>query len=437
MRLSLTEREEISRGLAGGESRRSIARRLGRSPSTISREVNVNGGVRRYRACRADADALRRARRPKPAKLAMCSRLRAVVEERLELRWSPQQISGWLVEEFPDDPEMRVSHETIYLSLFVQSRGALRKELTRYLRSGHSTRRPRGHTVMNGQGQLRGTLNIRERPAEADDRAVPGHWEGDLLMGKHMHAMATLVERKTRFVMLIALPNGHAADVVADALAAKIVELPEQLRRSITWDQGKEMAAHAKFSVQTGVPVYFCDPRSPWQRGSNENTNGLLRQYFPKRTEISHFTQADLDDVAAELNDRPRQTLGWRSPSQALALCARRAGARPGIMRALVAADVSCCVELAPRPRNGHSKRMTAEFISLAFGQGSGPVAFGIGVLVALPCAVIQTLIAVGRLDDIGWPFYDSDHSKSVQIASAAVGWFAALFALVGLLAGW
>jgi IS30 family transposase len=318
LQLSLAEREEISRGLAGGESRRSIARRLGRSPSTISREVTRNGGVRRYRACRADRDALRRARRPKPAKLAMCGRLRAVVEAKLEVRWSPQQISGWLVEEFPDEPEMRVSHETIYVSLFVQSCGALRKELTRYLRSGHTTRRPRGHTVMNGQGQLRGTLNIRERPAEADDRAVPGHWEGDLLMGKRMHAMATLVERKTRFVMLVALPNGHAGDVVADALAAKITELPEQLRRSLTWDQGKEMAGHAQFSVQTGVPVYFCDPRSPWQRGSNENTNGLLRQYFPKRTEIAHFTQADLDDVAAELNGRPRQTLGWRSPSQAL-----------------------------------------------------------------------------------------------------------------------
>jgi IS30 family transposase len=318
LRLSLTEREEISRGLAGGESLRAIARRLGRSPSTISREVATNGGRRRYRACTADKAAVRRAGRPKPSKLTSCARLRNVVEGKLELRWSPQQISGWLVDEFPDEPEMRVSHETIYVSLFVQSRGALRKELTRYLRSGHATRRPRGHTVMNGQGQLRGTLNIRERPAEAEDRAVPGHWEGDLLMGKRMHAMATLVERKTRFVMLIALPDGHAADVVADALAAKIVELPEQLRRSLTWDQGKEMAAHARFSVKTGVPVYFCDPRSPWQRGSNENTNGLLRQYFPKRTEIAHYTQADLDDVAAELNDRPRQTLGWKSPSQAL-----------------------------------------------------------------------------------------------------------------------
>jgi transposase, IS30 family len=318
LRLSLAEREEISRGLAGGESLRAIATRLGRASSTIVREVAANGGRRRYRACTADKRAVGRRRRPKPSKLAACGRLRAAVEAKLERRWSPTQISGWLVAEFPDDPEMRVSHETIYASLFVQSRGALRKELTRYLRSGHSTRRPQGHTVMNGQGQLRGTLNIRERPAEANDRAVPGHWEGDLLMGKGMRAIATLVERKTRFVMLIALPNGHAADVVADALAAKIVELPEQLRRSLTWDQGKEMASHARFTDETGVQVYFCDPRSPWQRGSNENTNGLLRQYFPKRTEISHYSQADLDDVAAELNGRPRQTLGWKTPSQAL-----------------------------------------------------------------------------------------------------------------------
>ena len=318
LRLSLCEREEISRGLAGGESLRAIARRLGRASSTVTREVGVNGGRRRYRACAADTAAIRRMRRPKPSKLATCPRLRAVVEAKLELRWSPQQISGWLVETFPSDPEMRVAHETIYLSLFVQSRGALRKELTRYLRSGHSTRRPKGHSVMNGQGQLRDVLNIRERPAEATDRAVPGHWEGDLLFGKGMRAIATLVERKTRFVMLIALPNGHAADVVADALAAKIVELPGQLRRSLTWDQGKEMAAHARFTVHTGVPVYFCDPRSPWQRGSNENTNGLLRQYFPKRTEIAHYTQAELDAVAAELNGRPRQTLGFKTPSHAL-----------------------------------------------------------------------------------------------------------------------
>jgi IS30 family transposase len=318
LRLSLAEREEISRGLAAGESARSIARRLGRAPSTVSREVVANGGRRRYRACTADTAAVRRTRRPKPSKLASCARLRTMVEDKLELRWSPQQISGWLVEEFPDEPEMRVSHETIYVSLFVQSRGALRKELTRYLRSGHATRRPLGYSVMNGQGQLRGTINISERPAEANDRAIPGHWEGDLIFGKRMSAVATLVERKSRFVMLIGLPNGHTADVVADALAAKIGELPAQLRRSITWDQGKEMAQHARFSIETGVPVYFCDPRSPWQRGSNENTNGLLRQYFPKRTDLNAHSQADLDHVAAELNDRPRQTLGWRSPSQAL-----------------------------------------------------------------------------------------------------------------------
>jgi len=318
LRLSLVEREEISRGLAGGESLCSIARGLGRAPSTISREVRSNGGARGYRACRADRDALRRARRPKRAKLAQCERLRAVVEGKLERRWSPQQISGWLVRAFPEDPEMRVSHETIYLSLFVQSRGALGRELTRHLRRGHATRRPLGHSVMNGQGQLRGTINISERPAEANDRAVPGHWEGDLLFGNKMSAVATLVERKSRFVILVGLPNGHQADVVTDALAARIVTLPQQLQRSITWDHGKEMAQHARFSVDTGVTVYFCDPRSPWQRGSNENTNGLLRQYFPKRSDLRVHTQADLDAVAAELNNRPRQTLGWLSPSEAL-----------------------------------------------------------------------------------------------------------------------
>ena len=318
LRLSLVEREEISRGLAAGESLRVIAERLGRSPSTVSREVAAQGGRRRYRAARADVVAVGRMRRPKPSKLAGNVELRAIVEAKLELRWSPAQIAGWLGENFPDDPEMRVSHETIYLSLFVQSKGALRKELTRFLRTGRANRRPLGHSVMNGQGQLRGTVNISERPAEANDRAVPGHWEGDLIFGKGMSAMATLVERKTRFVMLIQLPNGHTADVVAEALAAKIVELPNQLRQSITWDQGKEMAQHARFSVATGVPVYFCDPRSPWQRGSNENTNGLLRQYFPKRSDLKIHTQADLDAVADELNGRPRQTLHWKSPSEAL-----------------------------------------------------------------------------------------------------------------------
>jgi len=318
LRLSSREREEISRGLAGGESLRAIGRRLGRSPSTIVREVGANGGRRRYRACTADRAAVRRMRRPKRSKLATCSRLRAAVESQLELRWSPQQISGWLVAEFPDDPEMRVSHETIYLSLFVQSRGALRKELARYLRSGHTTRRPRGHSVMNGQGQLRGTLNIRERPAEANDRAVPGHWEGDLLMGKRMRAIATLVERTTRFVMLIALPNGHAADVVADALAAKITELPEQLRRSLTWDQGKEMADHARFTITTGVQVYFCDPRRPLAAGQQREHQRPVTPVLPQTHRARALHPGDLDAVAAELNGRPRQTLGWKTPSQAL-----------------------------------------------------------------------------------------------------------------------
>ena len=318
LRLSLDEREEISRGLVAGESLRSIAGRLGRSPSTVSREVARHGGARGYRAATADRRAVRATRRPKRCKLAVNDRLRVVVEEKLEQDWAPEQISGWLVRTFPDEPEMRVSHETIYLSLFVQARGALRKELAHHLRTRRSSRRPRGYSPINGQGQLRETVHISERPAEANDRAVPGHWEGDLIFGKGMTAVATLVERKTRFVMLVALPNGHTADVVADALAAKIVELPDQLRRSLTWDHGKEMAQHARFSVETGLPVYFCDPRSPWQRGSNENTNGLLRQYLPKKTNLRAHSQAELDAIAERLNGRPRQTLGFRSPSEAL-----------------------------------------------------------------------------------------------------------------------
>ncbi len=317
-RLSVEEREEISRGLAAGRSLRVIAAELGRAPSTISREVAGNGGRRRYRATVADQAAWANATRPKACKLATNPVLAGIVTAKLQRRWSPEQIAGWLKTTYPDNHQMQVSHESIYRTLFVQSRGALRKELTTYLRTGRVIRRPAGTRLPDGRGGRPGILNISERPAEADDRAVPGHWDGDLLMGKRMHAMATLVERKTRFVMLIALPDGHAADVVADALAAKIVELPDQLRRSLTWDQGKEMAAHARFTIDTDIPVYFCDPRSPWQRGSNENTNGLLRQYFPKRSEIAHYTQADLDAVAAELNDRPRQTLGWQSPSQAL-----------------------------------------------------------------------------------------------------------------------
>jgi IS30 family transposase len=318
LRLSLAEREEISRGLAAGRSVRAIARGVGRSASTVCREVAANGGRERYRACAADRRAVRKMRRPKPAKLAVCPRLRAVVEGKLELRWSPQQIAAWLKVSYPDDPEMRVSHETIYLSLFVQARGALRKELFRCLRTGRARRRPRGLTVMNGQGKIRGMVNIADRPAEAADRAVPGHWEGDTMFGTGRSTIATLVERRSRFVMLVALPRGHGAEAVADALSQAVTTLPAQLRRSLTWDQGKEMAEHARFSVATGVPVYFCDPHSPWQRGSNENTNGLLRQYFPRSTDFKAVTQSDLDRVAAELNDRPRQTLKWKSPCQAL-----------------------------------------------------------------------------------------------------------------------
>jgi IS30 family transposase len=318
LRFSLTEREEISRGLAGGCSLRSIAAGLGRAPSSVSREVARNGGRRRYRACRAERDARKRACRPKPSKLARCGRLRRVVSSKLEADWSPEQISGWLVETYPADLEMRVSHETIYLSLFVQSKGALRRELAHLRRSGRMQRRPVGYSALRGQGTIRGMVNISERPAEVDDRAVPGHWEGDLLCGSAGTAIATLVERTSRFVMLVALPGDHCAPTVADALAARVRKLPVELRRSLTWDQGKEMADHARFTVASGVTVYFCDPRSPWQRGTNENTNGLLRQYFPKRTSLAPYSQRDLDHVARKLNGRPRQTLGWMTPSQTL-----------------------------------------------------------------------------------------------------------------------
>jgi IS30 family transposase len=319
-RLRFAEREEISRGLAAGCSLRRIAAGLGRAPSTISREVAANGGARRYRAARADRQAWSRAGRPKPCRLATRPVLRDMVEEKLQRRWSPQQIAGWLKLAFPTSPEMQVSHETIYRTLFVQSRGALRRELTRYLRTGRVIRRPKGVRMPDGRGGRPNILHISERPAEADDRAVPGHWEGDLVFGKNMSPVATLVERSTRFVMLVALPSGnHQADVVADALTAAITTLPEQLAKTLTWDQGHEMADHQRFTIQTGVQVYFCDPKSPWQRGSNENTNGLLRQYLPRRLDFRTLTQADLDAIAQELNERPRQTLGFKTPSQALA----------------------------------------------------------------------------------------------------------------------
>ncbi len=318
-RLSFAEREEISRGLAAGWSLRVIATRLGRAPSTVSREVALHGGRGRYRAAPADQRAWARARRPQICKLAAHPALRAIVGEKLQQRWSPQQIAGWLKTTYPDDPEMQVSHETIYRTLFIQSRGALRKELTAHLRTGRVIRRPAGTRLPDGRGGRPGILNISERPAEADDRAVPGHWEGDLVFGKYMSPVATLVERSTRFVMLVALPDGHKADVVADALATKIRTLPAALTRTLTWDQGHEMAAHARFTEETGIEVYFCDPKSPWQRGSNENTNGLLRQYLPRRLDFRTLTQADFDAIADQLNGRPRQTLGFKTPSQALA----------------------------------------------------------------------------------------------------------------------
>jgi IS30 family transposase len=318
LRLTLAEREEISRGLAGGLSLRAIAAGMERAPSTVCREVAANGGRRAYRALKAERSARRRARRPKVAKLAACPRLRAVVEAQLAKYWSPEEISAWLARAYPDNAEMRVSHETIYMSLFVQGRGALRQELHRCLRSGRALRRPKARTKGGfGQGQITNKVMISERPAEVADRAVPGHWEGDLIYGRRMTCIGTLVERSTRYVMLFALPNGHTAEAVRVALAKKIRALPTELRRSLTWDQGTEMAEHARFTVDTGVQVYFCDPKSPWQRGSNENTNGLLRQYLPKTTDLSAVTGAELNAIARSLNGRPRQTLGWRSPSEA------------------------------------------------------------------------------------------------------------------------
>jgi IS30 family transposase len=316
--LALAEREEISHGLAAGESLRAIAGRLHRAPSTVSREVARSGGRRDYRASSAETAAWARARRPKPCKLVRNPRLRRQVQARLREQWSPQQIAGWLPLAFPDEAEMRVSHETIYLSLFVQTRGALKRELTAELRTRRMMRRPAKATDRGkGRGQIVDAVSISERPAEAEDRAVPGHWEGDLLAGSGNTHIATLVERHSRFLLLVKL-EAKTTDAVVTALAAKVQQLPEQLRRSLTWDRGLELAEHLRFTVDTGVKVYFCDPKSPWQRGSNENTNGLLRQYFPKGTSLAPFSQEELDAVATRLNTRPRQTLGFLTPSQKL-----------------------------------------------------------------------------------------------------------------------
>ena len=319
--LTFAEREEISRGLSCGGSLRSIARRLGRAPSTVSREVARHGGRLGYRANHAEYEASLSALRPKLCRLALNGKLRKLVAGKLALEWSPEQISGWLKARYPDDSSMQVSHETIYKSLFVQARGVLKKELIKHLR----TRRHMRHSHKKGvaeelRGKIPGTISIRERPAEAEDRAIPGHWEGDLLCGSKKSQIITLVERHSRFTSLIRAPDNTTASVVS-ALTRHVRRLPKSLRRSLTWDRGKELSKHASFSVNTDVKVYFCDPHSPWQRGTNENTNGLLRQYFPRGTDLSGYTQSQLDKVALRLNQRPRKTLGFQTPADKLHAC--------------------------------------------------------------------------------------------------------------------
>ena len=317
--LSVAEREEIALGLARRESYRQIGRRLGRPASTISREAARNRGGRGYRAVAAQAAAEMRARRPKTAKLAANGELREWVQQQLAKKWSPEQISAMLKVEFPGRAEMRVSHETIYQSLYVQGRGALRRELAVCLRTGRALRKPRRRQGER-RGKIPGMVMISERPGEVADRAVPGHWEGDLIMGAgNKSAIGTVVERATRFVLLLHLPDGHQAPQVAEAMTEVMKTLPAAVRRSLTWDQGSEMAAHAQIAVAADLDIYFCDPHSPWQRGTNENTNGLLRQYFPKGTSLSGYSQEHLQAVADELNARPRKTLGYQSPAEAMA----------------------------------------------------------------------------------------------------------------------
>ena len=316
--LTLVEREDISRGIVGDCSIRSIAERLGRAPSTISREVLRHGGRHGYRATVADVDAWVAGLRPKVCLLGINTKLQRIVASKLSLDWSPEQVSGWLKTEFPDDESMRVSHETIYRSLFIQARGVLKKELIGHLRSKRVTRRSR-RLRADGQsrGQIVGAVSIRERPAEAEDRAIPGHWEGDLISGSKISHIVTLVERQSRFTALIKV-RSRDTNTVVSALTRHVRKLPAALRRSLTWDRGKEMASHQAFTVATNVKVYFCDPQSPWQRGTNENTNRLLRQYFPKGTDLSSHRQSDLDKVATRLNQRPRKTLGFQTPADKL-----------------------------------------------------------------------------------------------------------------------
>jgi len=315
LRLSFVERERISRGIAAGESGRAIARALGRAPSTVCREIRAGGGRQRYRALTAERRAQRCARRPKATKLSSCPRLLGEVERGLQRRWSPEQISARLRADHPDDRELRISHETIYRSLYVQSRGELRRQLTANLRTGRTKRRTRGRR--DDRGRIAEMVPIAQRPPEVDDRRVPGHWEGDLLIGAGgRSAIATLVERHTRYVLLAGLGGDRRTERVIEALKARIQDLPSHLVRSLTWDQGHEMAAHRAFTVDTGVQVYFCDPRSPWQRGTSENTNGLLRQYLPKGSDLAACSQVALDEIAAELNGRPRKTLAWATPAE-------------------------------------------------------------------------------------------------------------------------
>jgi IS30 family transposase len=316
--LTLPEREDISRGIASGSSLREIAKLLDRAVSTVSREVARHGGRSEYRANAADDQAWQSASRPKPCRLALYEQLQEMVASKLLLDWSPEQISGWLKTEYPDDGSLRVSHETIYRSLFIQARGVLKKELLAHLRSKRRIRRSQhAHIYKDSRGQIAEAISIRERPAEVEDRAVPGHWEGDLLSGAKNSYIATLVERHSRFAVLIKVASKDTAVVVA-ALSQHVRQLPAALRRSLTWDRGLEMAQHKTFTVATDVKVYFCDPQSPWQRGSNENTNGLLRQYFPRGTDLSGYSQAELDQVALRLNQRPRKTLGFQTPASKL-----------------------------------------------------------------------------------------------------------------------
>jgi len=324
--LTRPEREEISRGVVAGQSIRAIASSLGRAPSTVSRELIRNGGRDRYRANPADQAAWERAHRPKSCKLVENRGLARIVANKLRLAWSPEQIAGWLKRKHPGAESNQVSHETIYRSLFVQARGALKKELLQHLRRTRAMRRSRHHTQKRaGHGRITDTVSISERPALVEDRAVPGHWEGDLVSGSNNSHVATLVERHTRYVML-AKVNGKDTETVINALIKQAHKLPKELYRSLTWDRGKEMADHKRFTLATDIKVYFCDPQSPWQRGSNENTNGLLRQYFPKGTDLSRHSQAKLNEVARQLNERPRKTLDYETPAERFYACVAATG---------------------------------------------------------------------------------------------------------------